>query len=131
MRHFEETLLERADQRHWPLDQRGHFIEQRWRHDGGAFLLHGEFGGTLADQLATLGEIGQHVGFAQVFQVVRRGADAHVFRVVEAVTTGITTGLLGEDGAVDDVVAQQHHQPLGWTHELFLARTPTHAFRDR
>ncbi|MNN07153.1 hypothetical protein D3C81_1199710 [compost metagenome] len=46
-------------------------------------------------------------------------------------TTRITACRLGEDGAVDDCVAQQHYQPLGRTHELFLARTPTHAFRDR
>jgi hypothetical protein len=51
--------------------------------------------------------------------------------VVEAVTTGVTAGLLREDGAVDDLVAEQHHQPLGRTHELFLARTPAHALRDR
>ncbi|MNZ90956.1 hypothetical protein D3C78_1099280 [compost metagenome] len=50
---------------------------------------------------------------------------------MEAVATGIAAGLLGEDGAVDDLVTEQHHQPLGRTHELFLARTPTHAFRDR
>ncbi len=46
-------------------------------------------------------------------------------------TTGITTGLLGEDGAVDDVVTEQHHQPLGRAYEFFLACTPAHALGDR
>ncbi|MNZ65512.1 hypothetical protein D3C78_837090 [compost metagenome] len=131
LRHFEETLLERAHQRHRPLDQGGHFVQQCRRHDGAAFLLHGQFGGTLADQLAALGEVGQHVGFAQVFDVVGRGGDDHVFRVMEAVATGFTAGLLRQDGAVDHLVAQQHHQPLGRAHELFTAGRPAHALGDR
>ncbi|MNZ57494.1 hypothetical protein D3C78_754750 [compost metagenome] len=131
LRYFKEAFLERAHQRHWPFDQGGHFIEQRWRHDGAAFLLHCQFGGTLADQLAALGKICQDVRLAQVFLVVGRGADAHVFRMVEAVATGFTTGSLRQQGAVDHFVTEQHDQPLGWTHELFLACTPAHALGDR
>ena len=51
--------------------------------------------------------------------------------MMKTVTTGFTASLLREDRAVDDLVTEQHHQPLGRTHEFFLARTPTHAFRDR
>ncbi|MNK95100.1 hypothetical protein D3C87_1153250 [compost metagenome] len=131
LRHVEEAFLERAHQRHRPFDQRGHFIEQGWRNDCRAFLTGGQLFGALADDLATLVGIGQYISGTQIRQVARRRTDAHVFRVMEAVTTGIAAGLLGEDGAVDDLVTEQHHQPLGRTNEFFLARAPTHAFRDR
>ncbi|RMQ81812.1 hypothetical protein ALP97_05247 [Pseudomonas salomonii] len=131
LRHVEETLFERAHQRHRPFNQRGHFVEQAWRHDGSAFLQAGQLFGALADQLATLVGIGQHVSATQVGGVVGRRGDAHGFWMVEAVTTGITASLLGEDRAVDDLVTEQHHQPLSWAHELFLARTPAHALGDR
>ncbi len=72
-----------------------------------------------------------HVGFAQVFDVVGRGGDDDVFRVVEAVATGFTAGFLRQDGAVDHLVAQQHHQPLGRAHELFTAGRPAHALGNR
>ncbi|MNF88988.1 hypothetical protein D3C84_714930 [compost metagenome] len=71
------------------------------------------------------------MGAAQVFQVGGRLADADVVRIVEAVATGFTTGLLGEDHAVDDLLAEQHHQPLGRTDELFAARGPAHALGNR
>ena len=131
MRHIEETLFERAHQRHRPFHQGGHFVQQAWRHDGGAFLQAGQLFGALADQLATLVGIGQHIGGAQVVEVVGRRGDTHALRVVEAVTTGIAAGFLGKDGAIDDLVTEQHHQPLGRTHELFLARAPAHALGDR
>ena len=131
LRHIEETLFERAHQRHRPFHQGGHFVQQAWRHDGGAFLQAGQFFGALADQLATLIGVGQHISSAQVVEVVGRRSDTHAFWMMEAVTTGLTTGLLGEDGAIDDLVTEQHHQPLGRTHELFLARTPAHALGDR
>ncbi len=51
--------------------------------------------------------------------------------MMEAMATGFTTGRLGEDGAVDDLITKQHHQPLGRTYEFFLARAPAHALRDR
>ncbi|MNZ54241.1 hypothetical protein D3C78_721390 [compost metagenome] len=44
---------------------------------------------------------------------------------------GFATGLLGEDLAVDHVVAEEHHQPLGRTDELVAARGPAHAFGNR
>ncbi|MND93533.1 hypothetical protein D3C80_857210 [compost metagenome] len=50
--------------------------------------------------------------------------------MVEAVAARISPGLLCQDGAVDDVVAEQHHQPLGRPYELFLVRPPTHALGD-
>ncbi|MNM06476.1 hypothetical protein D3C81_164880 [compost metagenome] len=131
LRHFEEAFLERAHQRHWPFDQGGHFVQQRRRHDGSAFLLHGQLGGTLADQLAAFGEVGQHVSFTQVFDIVGRGSDDHGFRMMEAVATGFTAGLLRQNGAVDHLVAQQHYQPLGRAHELFTAGRPAHALGDR
>ncbi len=51
--------------------------------------------------------------------------------MMEAVTAGVAAGFLGEDGAVDDLITEQHHQPLGRTHELFLARAPAHALGNR
>ncbi len=51
--------------------------------------------------------------------------------MVEAVATGFTAGFLGQDGAVDDLIAEQHHQPLGRAHELFTAGAPVHALGDR
>ena len=131
LRHVEETLFERAHQRHRPFHQGGHFVEQAWRHDGSAFLQAGQLFGALADQLATLIGVGQHISSAQIVEVVGRRSDAHAFWMMETVTTGITTSLLGEEGAIDDLVTEQHHQPLGWAHELFLARTPAHALGDR
>ncbi|MNQ85845.1 hypothetical protein D3C85_1010210 [compost metagenome] len=130
LRNFEEAFLEGAHQRHRPLDQGGHFIQQVGGDHGGALLLGGQFGHALGDDLAALGEVGQHMGAAQVFQVGGRLADADVVRIVEAVATGFTTGLLGEDHAVDDLLAEQHHQPLGRTDELFSTRGPAHALRN-
>ncbi|MCY1433516.1 hypothetical protein D9M71_495470 [compost metagenome] len=71
------------------------------------------------------------MGAAQVFQVVGRAGDQHVVRIVEAVAAGFATGLLGEDLAVDHVVAEEHHQPLGRTDELVAARGPAHALGNR
>ncbi|MNF80455.1 hypothetical protein D3C84_627000 [compost metagenome] len=83
------------------------------------------------DLRATLGEIGDHIGAAQVFGVVGRRRDAHVVVGVEAVAAGDPTGPLGEDFAVDHRIAEQHHQPLARTHEFGLARAPAHALGDR
>ena len=131
LRHFEETFLERADQRHRPFDQGGDFIQQRWRHDSRALLGGGQFVDAAADDLAALGEVGQHIGAAQVFGVVRRAADAHFAVGMEAMATGHAIGLLREDFAVDHSVAEQHHQPLGRAHELVAPGGPAHALGNR
>ena len=55
----------------------------------------------------------------------------HLTRAVEAVAAGFATGALGEDLAVDHLLAEQHHQPLGRTDELFLACGPAHALGNR
>ena len=127
MRYIKEAFFERAHQRHRPFDQRSHFVEQAWRHDGGAFLQRRQFGHAFGNQLTALVEVRQYVGFAQVFKVVGGRGDTHAFRVVEAVTTGVATGFLRKDRAVDHFIAQQHDQPLGRTYEFFLARAPAHA----
>ncbi len=131
LRHLEEAFLEGADQRHRPFHQRSDFIQQCRRHDGRALLGGGQFVDAAADELAALGEIGQHVGAAQVFGVAGRAADAHVTVGVEAVTTGHAPGLLREDLAVDHGVAEQHHQPLGRAHEFVTAGGPTHTLGNR
>ncbi len=71
------------------------------------------------------------MGTTQVFQIAGRLADAHGRRVVEAVAAGFATGALGEDLAIDDLFAEEHHQPLRRTHELILARGPAHALGNR
>ncbi|RMS30978.1 hypothetical protein ALP71_05813 [Pseudomonas coronafaciens pv. garcae] len=131
LRHFEEALFERTHQRHWPLDQTGHFIQQAWRHDGGAFLLGCQFFDALADDLATFVEVGQYMSGAQVTEVAGRRGNPYVFRVVEAMAARMTPGALGEDRAINDLIAEQHHQPLGRPHELFLASAPAHALGNR
>lgn len=131
LRDLEEALLEGADQRHRPLDQCSHFVEQARRHDGAALLLGGQFGHALGDQLAALGEIGQHMSAAQVFQIRCRAGNTHIVRIVEAVATGFAPGFLGEDLALDHIVAEQHHQPLGRTHELLAASCPAHPLGNR
>ena len=131
LRHFEEAFLERTHQRHRPFHQRADFIQQISRHDGGALLLGGQFGDTGADQRAAFIQVGQHIGAAQVFQVGRRLGNAHLIRVMEAVATGQTPGLLGEDFAVDHLVTKQHYQPLGWADEFGLACAPAHALGNR
>ncbi|MNF92207.1 hypothetical protein D3C84_748440 [compost metagenome] len=50
---------------------------------------------------------------------------------VEAVAARHATGLLGEDGAVDHLLTEQHHQPLGRPHELLATGSPAHALGDR
>ena len=131
LRDLKEAFLEGADQRHRPLDQGSHLIQQRRRHDGAAVLGFGQFLDALGDLLAALGEVGDHEGAAQVVGIAGRALDRHLVVGVEAVATGHAPGLLGEDLAVDHMLAVQHDQPLGRTDEFFLARGPAHALGDR
>ena len=131
LRYVEETLFERTDQRHRPFDQGGHFIQQCRRHDGGAVLGLGQFLDAGGDLLAALGKVGNHEGATQVMGVAGGALDHHVVVGVETMATGHTAGLLREDFAIDHVVTEQHHQPLGRADELFLACSPAHALGDR
>ncbi|MDT4843052.1 hypothetical protein FQZ97_769700 [compost metagenome] len=131
LRYLEEAFLERANQRHRPLDQGADFIEQRRWHDGRALLLGSQLLDTLGDLLATLGEVGDHIGATQVFGVVGWSADAYFVVGVEAMSTGHPAGLLGEDFTVDHAVTEEHHQPLARADEFGLARTPAHALGNR
>ncbi len=55
----------------------------------------------------------------------------HLARAVEAVAAGFAPGTLGEYLAIDHLLAEEHHQPLGRTDEFFLACSPAHALGDR
>ncbi len=131
LRHLKEAFLEAAHQRHRPFDQRGDFVQQVRRHDGGALLLCSQRVDAALDDLAALGEIGDHVRAAQGLGISRRTGDGDLIRVVEAVAAGQVTGTLRENLAGHDLITQQHDQPLGRADEFGLAGTPAHALGNR
>ena len=90
-RQGEKALIETPDDCHRPLDERGHFIEQRLIEHRLASLRRSTRRDLLADRFAAFGERGDDVtALAQDLGVARRGIDLDPLGGVEPMTATTT-----------------------------------------
>ncbi len=131
-RQLEVLHVEAAGERHRPLDEGRHFVEQGVLDDGvSAEPLRGR-SHALADGLAPLVDVHQDLAaLVQGLHIRRRVADAQRLRRHEAVAVGDIAGGYVEDRRVDDLLAEQHQHPVHGAHELRVAVAPAHALGDR
>jgi hypothetical protein len=132
--HGEEFFLEMAFVHDRPLDQRGHFIEQRLRHQN---LVCAGLGQQLgANRFLARLRIGHHAAFAfQRLRVLVGVGDCDRLAMrQEAVAQRVAAGFKTQQRQWQHLFAEQGQQRVHRTHELHgVAAWPlvAHHFRDR
>ena len=131
-RQLEEARVEAAGERHGPLHQRRDLVEQGVGNHRLAAEARGLRRHALADGLAPLVDVGEHLAALVQRRDVGGGrGDAQRLRRHEAVAEGQVRRGDAQDLAGHDVPAEQHQHPVHGPHELRLARAPAHAPGDR
>ena len=131
-RQLEVKLVERTDNRHRPLDQRGDLVIERLAfHDAPAGALRRRLD-ALADHFPSAFEVCDDMAILfQHREVVVRFVDDDRGPRMEAMPARFAPGANAHDLAVNDVLAVQQDDPVNGTHELGLTRAPAHPARDR
>ena len=130
-RQVEEALLEPAGDRHRPLDEGGHLVEEVVPRDRAAAKRGGGFSDEPLDEAAAFVEGGEDApGTPELLDVLAGVHEGDWVRVVEAVAAGLAPGPHPEDGGLDDLGSEEQHEPVNRPHELRVAVSPPHATRD-
>ena len=133
-RHAEEFGVEAAEQRHRPFGQPGILGDQPLVLDQHQPGVGGERGGAVADQGAAFVLIDDDVAGAQLFDIIRRGADRDLSRMVEAVAVGGDAAADTGDLDIDQILTEQRDDAVQRTDPAQAfgrrgGRTPAHRFR--
>ena len=130
-RQIEEALLEPAGDRHRPLDEGGHLVEEVVARDRAAAERGGGVPDEPLDEAAAFAEGGEDApGTLELLDVLAGVREGDRVRVVETVAAGLAPGPHPEDGGLDDLGAEEQHEPVNRPHELRVAVSPAHAARD-
>ena len=130
-RQREEALLEAPRERHRPLGERRHLIEERGGDERAAARVRRRGGDFGLDALAARRQIRQHMAALTERALVGSGAgDADRSRRVKAMTTREVAGRGVEERRGDHLASEQHHHPVHRAHEHRSALAPVHAARN-
>src|SRR5213080_2299766 len=130
-RQREEALLEAPRERHRPLGERRHLIEERGGDERAAARVRRRGRDLGPDALAARRQIREHTAALAERALVGSGAcDADRSRRVKAMTAREVAGRGVEERRGDHLASEQHHHPVHRAHEHRSALAPVHAARN-
>ena len=131
-RKIEEPLFEPSGDRHRPLDEGGHLVEEVVPRDRPAAEAGRRVRDESLDEPPALAERGEHpTGTPELLHVFARVGEGDRVPVMKAVAAGVAPGPDPEDGGLDDLGSEEQHDPVNRPHELRVAVSPAHATGDR
>ena len=131
-RKIEEALFEPSGDRHRPLDEGGHLVEEVVPRDRPAAEAGRRVRDESLDEPPALAERGEHpTGTPELLHVFARVGEGDRVPVMKAVAAGVAPGPDPEDGGLDDLGSEEQHDPVNRPHELRVAVSPAHATGDR